>query len=449
MNLKTVLVAVVLATGLSIAWSPLQAQHNLAGIDVEEPKVVKTDGVEFAVLPDKKDWIYKIGEKPMFKIKLFVDGEPVANANMTYMVGMEKMEPISKGTISLEQGYAELPGEVVSTAGFLRCDVRVRVKDKIYKSVATVAFEPETIKPTVVMPTDFKAFWAEAIAKSKTTPLNTKLTPISDRSTSDVDVYQVEYQFYNDGVKSFFGVLSIPKKEGKYPAIIRFPGAGWAPLGGDPGTAAKGFITLDLYIHGKPVIHDKAFYADLQVNELKDYQYKGIANRDSFYYKNVVLGCVRSVDLVYSLPQFDGKNVGGWGSSQGGALSIITTSLEKRINYMVALCPAMCDFTGYLNNRAGGWPHFFTKPELYKDNQETVMKSLSYFDVVNFAKDISVPAYLSWGFNDVTTPPTTCFAAYNAIQSPKQLYIIPEGEHKIYPAQRTKTYAWLTKNLVK
>src|SRR5690606_4548529 len=131
--------------------------------------------------------------------------------------------------------------------------------------------------------------------------------------------------------------------------------------------------------------------------------------------------------FIYSLPKFDGKHIGGWGSSQGGALSIITTSLEKRINYFVALCPAMCDFTGYLNNRAGGWPHFFAKPELYQDNKEQVMKALSYYDVVNFAKRIQVPGFFSWGFNDETTPPTSFYSAYNSVKSPKQVFIVPSG----------------------
>lgn len=449
MNFKHLLFPVMLFTGLLFSSSPILAQQAVAGIDVEDPKTVTTDGVEFSVLPDKKDWIYKTGEKPIFKIKLFVDGQPVEKADMTYMIGPEKMEPTRKGKVSIANGYGQLEGEVMNEPGFLRCDVRVRVKSKIYKSVATAAFEPEAIKPSAVTPSDFHSFWSDAIKKSKNVPLNSKLTPIAGRSNDVVDVYQAEYEFFNDGVKKFYGVLCIPKKEGKYPAIIRFPGAGWAPLSGDPKTAEDGFITLDLYIHGRPVIHDRSYYVDLQNNELKGYQYKGTSDRDSFYYKNVILGCVRSVDLIYSLPQFDGKHIGGWGSSQGGALSIITTSLEKRINFMVALCPAMCDFTGYLNNRAGGWPHFFAKPELYQDNKEQVMKTLSYYDVVNFAKDINVPAYLSWGFNDATTPPTTCFVAYNIMTAPKQLYIIPEGEHKIYPEQRKRTYSWLKQNLQK
>src|SRR5690606_35541175 len=164
----------------------------------------------------------------------------------------------------------------------------------------------------------------------------------------------------------------------------------------------KGFITLDLYIHGRPVIADRQYYENLKSTELKDYMYKGIADRDSFYYKNVILGCVRAVDLIYSLPEFDGNNLGGWGSSQGGALSIITASLESRIDYFVALCPAMCDFTGYLYGRAGGWPHFFLKPERYQDHKAEAVNTLAYYDVVNFAKQIHQSGFFSWGFNDAS-----------------------------------------------
>ncbi len=441
------LILLLMFAGLSFSHYPVYAQVTTAGIDVESPKSFKSEGIDFSITPDKADWIYKVGEKAVFNIKLFVDGKPVETANVSYMIGLEKMTPTQKGMVMVKDGYAKLIGGTMEIPGFLRCDVRVNVKGKIYKELATAAFEPEKIQPTAVVPKDFDKYWTGAIGNSKSIPLDSKLTPIPEKSNNLVDVFQAEYNFLNDGVKTFYGVLSIPKKEGKYPAIIRFPGAGWAPLSGDQKTAAEGFITLDVYIHGRPVTMNKAYYADLQQNELKDYKNIGTSDRDSFYYKNVILGCVRSVDFVYSLPQFDGKNVGGWGSSQGGALSVITTSLEKRIKYFVALCPAMCDFTGYLNNRAGGWPHYFDKPESYQNNKDRMVKALSYYDVVNFAKRIQVPGFFSWGFNDETTPPTSFYSAYNSIKSPKQVFVIPNGIHKIYPPQTEKTYSWLTSNL--
>lgn len=446
-KLKPLLIQACLYVVLASVHYAAYAQISTAGIDVEVPKSSDTKSFDFSVTPDKSDWVYKVGEQAIFTIKLFVDGKPVESANLSYMIGPEKMTPLKKGVITVKNGYAKLDGGTMNTPGFLRCDIRTNIKGKIYKELATAAFEPEKIEPTAITPTDFDHYWSAAIKNSKSIPLDSKLTLMPEKSNDLVDVYQAEYHFLNNGVQKFYGVLSVPKKEGKYPAIIRFPGAGYAPLGGDQKNAAKGFVTLDLYIHGHPVTKERSYYDDLKNNELKDYMYKGVSDRDSFYYKNVVLGCVRSVDFIYSLAQFDGKSIGGWGSSQGGALSIITTSLEKRINYFVALCPAMCDFTGYFNNRAGGWPHLFAKPELYSNNKEQVMKALSYYDVVNFAKRLKVPGFFSWGFNDGSTPPTSFYSAYNTVKSPKQVFIIPSGIHKIYPPQIEKTYNWLIGNL--
>jgi len=55
-----------------------------------------------------------------------------------------------------------------------------------------------------------------------------------ERCTSEADVYQISFQ--NDGYGSrIYGMLAMPKKSGKYPAILRVPGAGIRPYSGDPG----------------------------------------------------------------------------------------------------------------------------------------------------------------------------------------------------------------------
>lgn len=435
---------------LLISFLPLSvlAQQHTSGIDVEDPQSVAEPGVEFSIELDKPDWLYQLGDEPVFKFDIRVNNEPIEVGEVTYRIGPEKMHAIESGKVTLKNGQAEISAQTMGEPGFLRCEATFEWEDKTYKTVATAAFSPDLIKPYTEDPSDFDKFWSDAIQTAKSIPLNMVLTPMSNRSNDSVVVYQVKYEFHNDSVQQFYGVLSMPIADGKYPAIIRFPGAGWTPLAGDQNNAADGFITLDLYIHGHPVIHDRAYYVDLQHNALKAYQYRGVEDRDSFYYKNVLLGCVRAVDLIHALPKFDGHNIGAWGSSQGGALSIMTTALEKRIDYLVALCPAMADFPGYLHGRAGGWPHFFTQPELYEDKTAQVVETLSYFDVVNFAKRLTVPGFYSWGFNDPTTPPTSIYAAYNLIQAPKMLYVIPHGLHKIYPEQRENTYKWLKNKLL-
>lgn len=75
--------------------------------------------------------------------------------------------------------------------------------------------------------------------------------------------------------------------------------------------------------------------------------------------KRVYLACVRSIDLLTSLPEWDGKNVIVQGGSQGGALALITAGLDKRVTACVANHPALSDMAGYKAGRAGGYPHLF------------------------------------------------------------------------------------------
>ena len=71
------------------------------------------------------------------------------------------------------------------------------------------------------------------------------------------------------------------------------------------------------------------------------------------------------------------------------------------------------------------------------------MSTLPYYDVVNFARNITIQGFYSWGFNDETTPPTSFYSAYNVINAPKNIFIIPEGKHQIYTEQIEKTYEWI------
>jgi len=137
------------------------------------------------------------------------------------------------------------------------------------------------------------------------------------------------------------------------------PGAGIRPYYGDVGNAEKGMITLQIGIHGIPVTMERYVYDDLREGGLRQYWESNLDNKDRYYYKRVYLGCVRSIDYIFSLPEFDGETLAVTGGSQGGALSIVTTGLDDRVKWLAPFYPALSDVTGYLEGRAGGWPHMF------------------------------------------------------------------------------------------
>lgn len=403
--------------------------------------------LEISVSPDHQDWTYKLGEKVEFIVSVTQSGRAVQVENVRYFVKEEKMEPIKEGPLVLKEGEATISAAGMKTPGFLRCEVFATVDGKEYRGLGTAAFEPEMIKPTVKMPQDFEAFWNAGKAELADVPIDPKMIHVPERSTELVDVYHVNFQ--NIKNSRIYGVLTVPKGEGKFSAILQVPGAGIRPYSGDMAKAAKGAITLQIGIHGIPIDLAPELYANLSAGALNGYWNFNVSDKDIYYYKRVYLGCIRAVDFLVSLPQYDGQNLGIQGGSQGGALSIITAALDPRIKYLASMYPALSDMTGYLHGRAGGWPHIFAGTNLPYYNYPKAIETVGYYDVVNFARILKTPGFYSWGFNDDTCPPTSFYSAYNEIKAPKEVFVVPETGHWTYPEQGKKSDDWLFSKLIK
>lgn len=402
--------------------------------------------VKVIVAPDHDNWTYKTGEKVKFSISVLQNGNPVKDVKIRYEIGSEKMEPNKKDSTVLAKGVTSIEGGALKTAGFLRCVVIAEVDGKEYRDIATAGFDPLTIPPTVENPADFVQFWDEAKAEAAKIPMDARMTLLPERCTEKVNVYHVSLQNFRMRSR-MYGILCVPKKEGKYPALLKVPGAGVRGYYGDVATAEQGIITFEIGIHGVPVTMDQDVYTDLGSSTLSGYHNYNLDNRDRYYFKRVYIGCVRANDFLVSLPKFDGVNLGVTGGSQGGALSIITTALDSRVKYLAAYYPALSDMTGYLKGRAGGWPHIFDKNNLPYNNTKEKLETVKYYDVVNFARLVKAPGFYSWGFNDETCPPTSMYAAYNMIKATKELYLALETGHWTYPEQREKGNTWLMQKL--
>jgi cephalosporin-C deacetylase-like acetyl esterase len=402
--------------------------------------------IKVVVAPDHSDWTYKQNEKVKFTITVLQDGNPVKNAKVRWEYGPEKMVPSWRDSSVLQTGSKVVDAGGMKTPGFLRCTAWAKVDGKEYRGFGTAGFDPLSIKPTIESPGDFVSFWNQAKAELAKIPLDAKMTLMPERCTETVNVYHVNIQNFRLNTR-LYGILCVPKKEGKYPALLQVPGAGVRAYTGDIATAEKGIITLQIGIHGIPVTLDPQVYTDLANGALLGYSNYNMDNKDRYYYKRVYLGCVRANDFLVSLPQYDGTNLAVTGGSQGGALSIVTAALDERVKSLAAYYPAISDVTGYLNGHAGGWPHMFNKENLPYNDIKEKKETVKYYDVVNFARLLKVPGMYSWGFNDETCPPTSLYASYNVITAPKELYLVQETGHWTYPEQRDKFSSWLLMHL--
>lgn len=402
--------------------------------------------------PNHTDWLYKTGEKAIVTVAIYEYGMLQDGLEITYRIGQDNLEPDTEGTVKLKGGKAEIVIGTMKKPGFRDCQMSVKVKNNTYKHHIKLGFSPENIEPFTQMPKDFDAFWKQALEDQDNCPMNPEVTFEPAYSSEKIDCYLVKLQCYKPG-QYIYGYLTKPQKNGKYPIVVSPPGAGVKPMNPLKTIfyAESGCIRFDMEIHGINPSLDAENYKDISrafgSHTPNGYLANGINDRDTYYMKKVYLACVRAVDYLTGLPEWDGKNMVAQGGSQGGALALILAGLDSRITACVANHPALSDMAGYAGKGiTGGYPHFGRKYNGITLTPE-VIKTLAYYDVVNFARRITVPVYMTWGFNDNVCPPTTSYAVYNVITSPKEALITPVNEHWVSLNTRYLQLDWIKSHL--
>ena len=281
---------------------------------------IRGNSVVVTVEPDHADWRYNTGEKVNFTVEVRQEGTLLKNVAIDYAMGPEMYQDIRK-SVTLKDGSLKLQG-TMAKPGFYRLDVTAHVNGKDYRGACGAAFSPEKLQPSTVMPEDFEQFWQKSIAEARKTDLNPTKRLLPERCTKDVNVYEVSFNNERWGSRTY-GILCVPVREGKYPALLRVPGAGVRPYGGDVYTASQGVITLEIGIHGIPVTMEQGVYDNLGNGALQGYWEFNMDNREKHYYHHVIMGCIRAMDYIEQYTPWDGQKAGVTGSSQGGFLTLV------------------------------------------------------------------------------------------------------------------------------
>lgn len=403
---------------------------------------IRGNNITVTVTPDHKDWNYQVGEKANFVVNVLRSGTLIDNATIDFEAGPEMYPDVKKQGVVLKDGSMKWTG-AMKTPGFYRLRVVAHIDGKDYTGACTAAFSPEKLLPATQCPADFDLFWKKALDEARANDLDPHRELLPDRCTKDVNVYEVSFVNNHPGSR-IYGILCVPVKEGKYPALLRVPGAGVRPYSGDVWTASQGAITLEIGVHGIPVTMKQSVYTDLNQGALNGYWESNLDQPEKNYYRRVVTGAVRAVDMIASLPEWNGHDVGVTGSSQGGFLSLAVAALDKRITFFAPVHDAMCDYESALKGVACGWPHYFygvNNPDMKK------VEGARYYDGVNFARRITCPGWFSFGYNDDVVPPTAAYATYNVVTAPKTLSIYQMTAHFWFQEQWDEWENWLLKQM--
>lgn len=391
---------------------------------------VSEPGLTLSAVTDRADALYKTGETATFTIEAKSSGQPLADGRVTAVLSKDGVQPQPPQAVYIRDGKATLVGKL-DEPGFLS----LRVSSGKASAMAAAGYDPLLLKPSMPVPDDFDAFWAAQKAALAKVPLKSTLTP-AQAAAQNVEAFDVQIVCLGAPVS---GYLGRPKgaRPKSLPAILHVHGAGvrssnlastaWAANEG-------GMLSLDINAHGLPNGRPKEFYDALANGELKDYRVRGNQDREQVYFKGMFLRLIRAIDFLTAQPEWDGRTLIVYGASQGGFQAFAAAGLDERVTFICAGVSAGCDHTGSVANRIAGWPKLVPLDAEGRPDAKALQAS-RYFDCVNFATRAKCRgAAVTVGFIDTTCPPTSVYAAYNALPVPKTMHTDVLSGHTSTPA---------------
>lgn len=391
------------------------------------------DDYSVTVVTDRNSAIYEVGEEATFLVTVKHGDKPVESGSVSYSVDdflkSSKELGLPIGKASLENGICKV---VVSgqEPGFLRCQVSFQPpKGKSIKTIAGAGFSPTKITPSMPVPDDFDQFWADQKRQLAEVPIEVKLTPV-EHADDSIECFDVQVPCIGGAPVSGYFSKPTSASAKSLPAILWVHGAGVrsSSLGNATKGALSGMLSMDINAHGIPNGKTAAFYAQQSGGPLKNYRATGRESRDTIYFRGMFLRLVRAIDFLTSQPEWNGRDVVVIGHSQGGGQALAAGGLDNRVTMIATGVPAICDHSGEVVGRVNGWPKLVPNgPEGKPD--PAILQASRYVDAVNFASRCNADAIMSVGFIDSVCPPSSCYAAYNALLGKKSIINEPLMGH--------------------
>lgn len=291
-----------------------------------------------------------------------------------------------------------------------------------------------TYKPERAEPADFDAFWQATLSEARAHPLNARFES-ADFGMKTVETYDVTFAGY--GGQPVKGWFMLPAgRQGRLPCVVEYLG-----YGGGRGfptqwllwpSAGYAFLVMDTRGQGSawspgdtPDLPDGAnpFHPGFMT--------QGILDPKTYYYRRVYTDAVRAVEAARSHPSVDPARVALTGGSQGGGIAIAASGLAPDIAAAMPEVPFLCHFRRAIEiTDRHPYAEIARYLSVHRDKVEIALRTLAYFDGMNFAARAKAPALYSTALMDMTCPPSTVFAAYNHLDAPKTIKVYTYNDHE-------------------
>jgi len=284
-----------------------------------------------------------------------------------------------------------------------------------------------------VDPVDFDQFWTDTLHASRRHSLALEVQKI-DAGLATLDVYDLTFSgFAGERIKAW---LRVPAGATvALPTIVQFHGYGRGR--GDAIEnllwASAGYAHLELDTRGQAWSGSRGATPDSSGSgpQVPGFLTRGIDSRESYYYRRLIVDAVRLVDVAAELPVTDAARVMVTGISQGGGLALAVAGLVPGLRAVAARVPFLCDFPRAITiTDSDPYKEIANYLSWYRGKADAVLRTLSYFDGVNFIKRVTAPVWLSAALMDPICPPSTVFGAFNACDGPKEITVWPFNGHE-------------------
>jgi cephalosporin-C deacetylase len=300
-------------------------------------------------------------------------------------------------------------------------------------------------------PQDFDVFWEQGLAEMQATDPQVELIPARFKAANAAcfDLYFTGV----GGARIHAKLLHPVKSPHHHPAVLLFHG--YTGDSGDwsdkLGYVSEGFTVAALDCRGQAGLSEDM--GCVAGNTLHGHIIRGLEDAlkglpEKLLFRQIFLDTAQLARIVMEMPDVDANRVGAMGGSQGGALTVACSALEPRIKRAAPTFPFLSDYKrvwemDQAKDAYKELQEYFRHSDPTHKYEDSVFEKLGYIDIQFLA--LRIQAEILWGIGlmDTVCPPSTQFAVYNKIVSPKTMTVYPDFGHEQLPGFNDQVFQFM------
>lgn len=297
-------------------------------------------------------------------------------------------------------------------------------------------------------PNDFDEYWDEGAARMRAVDPNPERIP----ATFQTDFAACSHFWFTgiNGARVHAKLLEPTDPAPGHPGIVMYHGysgdsGGWLEK---LGWVAAGFTVAALDCRGQGGLSEDP--GGTKGTTLRGHIVRGLSDEgpEHLAYRSIFLDAAQLAGLVMAMDDVDPDRVGVTGGSQGGGLSIAAAALEPRVKRAAPVFPFLTDYkrTWEMDLTVNAYQElrdWFRKYDPQHKREDAAFARLGYIDVQHLAPRIRAEVLMFTGLMDQICPPSTQFAAYNKITSPKSVEFFPDFGHEALPGSNEMIFEFM------